>query len=572
MGLQTPLSRKAFAVHIRQVLEAKGLILLFSLTQELSINFRVYQVAVPPASSADACGPKPQCPRPTFPSPTSHFPSFYSAPSTHPRRTLRVYKGNLVIKLPQVELHRLGHFRLFGPGPTGRFWPSSAFPFSLFRVCVCVCVCVCVFCFLLQSKPATAPPRQHLKTATRKQSVRPRDPRTPGVGVGTASPGPSAETRGTRGASVRPEASRRCQAAGGGAGAGGTRAGRFPAPRPAAARAASAACEGPGGGRAGRGGGAHPSSADSQALRPRLLRAQLGSAARGPGPAAGPRPAPSPGERGGGRREAGGGRREAGAGRGARPGAELRPLARPPLALRLPAGAAMEVYIPSFRYEESDLERGYTVFKIEVLMNGRKHFVEKRYSEFHALHKKLKKCIKTPEIPSKHVRNWVPKVLEQRRQGLETYLQAVILENEELPKLFLDFLNVRHLPSLPKAESCGSFDEPESEESSKLSHQPVLLFLRDPYVLPAASDFPNVVIEGVLHGIFYPHLQPRTHYPEDIGSPSGLLQAATGRKADQKNGRIWNKRDKSTRKPATSTRVSPAGNAAPSPPPPHPRP
>ncbi|XP_059549759.1 sorting nexin-24 isoform X6 [Myotis daubentonii] len=153
----------------------------------------------------------------------------------------------------------------------------------------------------------------------------------------------------------------------------------------------------------------------------------------------------------------------------------------------------MEVYIPSFRYEESDLERAYTlshlshqhqqsggptafgaffkdlkirllwghvglqmqVFKIEVLMNGRKHFVEKRYSEFHALHKKLKKCIKTPEIPSKHVRNWVPKVLEQRRQGLETYLQAVILENEELPKLFLDFLNIRHLPSLPKAESCG---------------------------------------------------------------------------------------------------------------------
>ncbi|XP_016864884.1 sorting nexin-24 isoform X5 [Homo sapiens] len=120
----------------------------------------------------------------------------------------------------------------------------------------------------------------------------------------------------------------------------------------------------------------------------------------------------------------------------------------------------MEVYIPSFRYEESDLERGYTVvivwhrafqtkmesyevivleiafsngrltyqvFKIEVLMNGRKHFVEKRYSEFHALHKKLKKCIKTPEIPSKHVRNWVPKVLEQRRQGLETYLQMTSL-------------------------------------------------------------------------------------------------------------------------------------------------
>uniref|UniRef100_A0A8C5X6Z3 Sorting nexin 24 n=1 Tax=Malurus cyaneus samueli TaxID=2593467 RepID=A0A8C5X6Z3_9PASS len=167
----------------------------------------------------------------------------------------------------------------------------------------------------------------------------------------------------------------------------------------------------------------------------------------------------------------------------------------------------MEVFIPSFRYEESELERGYTVFKIEVLMSGRKHFVEKRYSEFHALHKK-KKCQhqvhKNPRIPSKHVRNWVPKVLEQRRQGLELYLQTVILENEELPKIFLDFLNVRHVPTLPKAESCGSFDETESEESSKLCHQPVLLFLRDPYVLPKAN-----VIDGILHGIFYPHLLPR---------------------------------------------------------------
>lgn len=37
----------------------------------------------------------------------------------------------------------------------------------------------------------------------------------------------------------------------------------------------------------------------------------------------------------------------------------------------------------------------------------------------------LKKSIKPPEMPSKHVRNWVPKVLEQRRQGLELYLQVM---------------------------------------------------------------------------------------------------------------------------------------------------
>ncbi|KAJ8260934.1 hypothetical protein COCON_G00166570 [Conger conger] len=167
------------------------------------------------------------------------------------------------------------------------------------------------------------------------------------------------------------------------------------------------------------------------------------------------------------------------------------------------------VCIPSFRSEDNAMEKGYTVFKIDVLMSGRQHTVEKRYSQFHTLHKMLKKLIKPPEIPSKHVRNWVPRVLEQRRQGLELYLQTIIVENEVLPKVFLDFLNIRHFPSLPKTESCGSF-ETESEESSKLSHQPVLLYLRDPYVLPAADDAcPNVVIEGVIHGIFCPDLQPR---------------------------------------------------------------
>ncbi|KAG9354055.1 hypothetical protein JZ751_012179 [Albula glossodonta] len=134
------------------------------------------------------------------------------------------------------------------------------------------------------------------------------------------------------------------------------------------------------------------------------------------------------------------------------------------------------VCIPSFRSEDSAMEKGYTVFKIEVLMSGRQHTVEKRYSQFHTLHKMLKKIIKPPEIPSKHVRNWVPRVLEQRRQGLEQYLQTIIMENEVLPKIFLDFLNIRHFPSLPKTESCG-----------KLSHQPVLLYLRDPYVLPSAD-------------------------------------------------------------------------------------
>ncbi|CAL9683476.1 unnamed protein product [Knipowitschia caucasica] len=169
----------------------------------------------------------------------------------------------------------------------------------------------------------------------------------------------------------------------------------------------------------------------------------------------------------------------------------------------------LSVSIPSHRSEHSHVEKGFTVFKIEVLINGRQHTIEKRYSEFHTLHKSLKKSIRPPDIPSKHVRNWVPKVLEQRRQGLEHYLQTIIMENEMLPKIFLDFLNIRHFPSVPKTESCGSLDS-ISEGSSKLSHQPVMLFLRDPYLLPSSHDvYSNMVIEGVIHGIFCPERQMR---------------------------------------------------------------
>lgn len=81
------------------------------------------------------------------------------------------------------------------------------------------------------------------------------------------------------------------------------------------------------------------------------------------------------------------------------------------------------------------------MFKVEVLMNGRKHFVEKTCSEFYALHNKLKICIKTPEIPSKRVRtgsqnSWN----DDNRFG--NVFKVCLLEDEELPKLFPDFLNV----------------------------------------------------------------------------------------------------------------------------------
>uniref|UniRef100_A0A8C0U6U3 Sorting nexin 22 n=1 Tax=Cyanistes caeruleus TaxID=156563 RepID=A0A8C0U6U3_CYACU len=117
------------------------------------------------------------------------------------------------------------------------------------------------------------------------------------------------------------------------------------------------------------------------------------------------------------------------------------------------------------------------VFRVEVLCNGRRHTVTKRYSEFQALHKRIKKTCKVPDFPPRHVPNWMPKVLEQRRQGLELYLQGVLYHNEELPQDVLDFLKVRRCQQNPKASS---------PSSTRLlpSQRPVVGFCLDPYVQP----------------------------------------------------------------------------------------
>ncbi|NXV71613.1 SNX22 protein, partial [Atlantisia rogersi] len=98
-------------------------------------------------------------------------------------------------------------------------------------------------------------------------------------------------------------------------------------------------------------------------------------------------------------------------------------------------------------------DKAHTVFRVEVVCNGRRHTVAKRYSEFQALHKRIKKTCKVPEFPPRRVPNWMPKVLEQRRQGLELYIQRVLCDNREPPQDVLDFLKVRRCQQDPRPSS-----------------------------------------------------------------------------------------------------------------------
>ncbi|XP_043327640.1 sorting nexin-22 isoform X2 [Cervus elaphus] len=122
----------------------------------------------------------------------------------------------------------------------------------------------------------------------------------------------------------------------------------------------------------------------------------------------------------------------------------------------------LEVHIPSVGPEaegtRQNPEKGHMVFRVEVLYRGRRHVVQRRYSEFHALHKR-----------------------------------GILYLNQDVPKELLEFLSLRHWPTDPKASNWGS----------QLYHRPVVSFPIDPYIcIPSPEPLPNMVVLGVLQGLY----------------------------------------------------------------------
>ncbi|XP_039989508.1 sorting nexin-22 [Xiphias gladius] len=164
----------------------------------------------------------------------------------------------------------------------------------------------------------------------------------------------------------------------------------------------------------------------------------------------------------------------------------------------------IEVSIPSMEREVDESAKSKKLFRVEVLFNGRKHYVLRRSSEFQTLHRKLRKIIQTPDFPSKRNPHLRTKPPEQRRQELEDYIQEVIYQNEDVPQVLLDFLHVKHFHTGNKISSVESLDELDSQDYSYSSpNQRVLGFFQDPYLSDCTSGLPDVVVDGVLQG-FYP--------------------------------------------------------------------
>uniref|UniRef100_A0A1B6L7T4 PX domain-containing protein n=1 Tax=Graphocephala atropunctata TaxID=36148 RepID=A0A1B6L7T4_9HEMI len=116
-----------------------------------------------------------------------------------------------------------------------------------------------------------------------------------------------------------------------------------------------------------------------------------------------------------------------------------------------------EVYISKYRLVQDS--KPHYVYTVEVLGNSVHQTVEKRYSAFHSLHRELRKHFTTPAFPPKRVRCSQPKVLEQRRQGLEHYLQTMIKFGPSRAQI-MTFLGI-------------SENYNERETTKAINHQPV---------------------------------------------------------------------------------------------------
>ncbi|XP_038602825.1 sorting nexin-22 isoform X2 [Tachyglossus aculeatus] len=155
--------------------------------------------------------------------------------------------------------------------------------------------------------------------------------------------------------------------------------------------------------------------------------------------------------------------------------------------------SGLDVRIPSVGPEaqgpDRSLDKGHMVFRVEIFYNGRRHTIQRRYSEFHALHKR-----------------------------------GVLYLNQEIPKELLEFLKLRHFPSDTKASSLDSLGEfLPGNGSCRLQHRPVLSFNKDPYVdAPSSEPLPNTVVNGVLQGLY-----GFSHCPDE---PRRLSPAMQGRR------------------------------------------
>lgn len=182
----------------------------------------------------------------------------------------------------------------------------------------------------------------------------------------------------------------------------------------------------------------------------------------------------------------------------------------------------VKVIISSHITSRNKSNQPYTVYVVDVYHNGKSHTIQRRYRDFHKLHTELRKLstqanrnnsIKPSnvEFPPKKLRNLSHKLIEQRKDALEKYLQSVLHLNTDdhlMPRVLVDFLGITASDSELGlsdgfASSTGLLDrESLSDDSIQcdgFSHQPLIGFTSDLNRYP--FDFQTTVSTDATNGM-----------------------------------------------------------------------
>eukprot|EP00112_Aurelia_sp_Birch-Aquarium-sp1_P005017 Seg1569.7 transcript_id=Seg1569.7/GoldUCD/mRNA.D3Y31 product="Sorting nexin-24" protein_id=Seg1569.7/GoldUCD/D3Y31 len=167
--------------------------------------------------------------------------------------------------------------------------------------------------------------------------------------------------------------------------------------------------------------------------------------------------------------------------------------------------------VPSFRQVvDEERDKKFITYQIQIVYNGTITTLEKRYKAFNDLHKRLQKTVSLrADFPPKRVLNKDQKFLENRRQGLENYLQALIHEgSEELPVEVYDFFEVSPLVQTNNIDDTDSLDGEMIMQKPISNHQPVISFDKNLYLELTPQErteeqqLPDIVLQGSLDGFY----------------------------------------------------------------------
>ncbi|CAB4039526.1 Sorting nexin-24 [Paramuricea clavata] len=170
--------------------------------------------------------------------------------------------------------------------------------------------------------------------------------------------------------------------------------------------------------------------------------------------------------------------------------------------------SVIKIDIPRFERVIEPTGKDYTVYKVVIAKAGGTKEIEKRYSEFDKLQRRLNKSDQLPrniEFPPKTFIFNSGSIKEERRRKLRIFLQQ-LCDLNPIPEEVLAFLGISQpvQSNLTNSKIIDTYSSSEDllDSSTSYTHQSLLAFTNDPYIFDHEQSQDDILLKGILDGIY----------------------------------------------------------------------